>query len=389
MKNILLLISIISVLYISCNIESSGQYTYKLPEQLSDGIELCAPEKAGIDARYIADAVNEIYKGKYREVHSMLIFKDNKLVVEEYFQGHKYKWDAPYHHGEWVQWDKTMLHDVKSVTKSITSVCIGIAIDKGYIESAHQPIFDYLPNHQHLKVGGKGKITIEHLLTMTSGLEWNEWGSPYSSIGNDIIALWFSCDDQVACILQKPLKHEPGKKFTYSGGNMIILGEILKNASGMNIDEFSMKYLFGPLGIDSTLWIQYGSGIIETAGSLEITSRDMAKIGLTLLNNGKWDGQQIISKQWVEKSATTYKRNTGINIPGVNSGRHGYSYSWWVSEFLNSGKRIAMYNAGGWGGQKIIIIPSLNAVVVFTGGNYTSTVKVHTLLKKYILPAMI
>ena len=202
----------------------------------------------------IEKAVGRLYKGKYKEVHSMLIHKDNKLVFEEYYKGHKYKWDAPKHHGEWVTWDRTMLHDVKSVTKSITSTCIGIAVDKGFIESVHQSIFDYLPEQQHLNTGGKGKITIEHLLTMTSGLEWDEWGAPLSSPANDIIGLWFHCDDQITCILERPLIHEPGTSFTYSGGNMIVLGEILKNAAGMTIDQFSEKYLFEPLEIDFSNW---------------------------------------------------------------------------------------------------------------------------------------
>ncbi|GAI75741.1 unnamed protein product, partial [marine sediment metagenome] len=205
---------------------------------------------------------------KYFPENSMLIFKDNKLVFEEYFEGHKYKWDAPKHHGELVTWDRTMLHDVKSVTKSITSTCIGIAVDKGFIESVHQSIFDYLPEHQHLNTDGKDKITIEHLLTMTSGLEWNEWGAPLSSPANDIVGLWFPpCEDPITCVLQRPLVDEPGTSFTYNGGGMNVLGEIIKNATGMNIDEFSGKYLFEPLETDSFDWWQrFENGVIEASG---------------------------------------------------------------------------------------------------------------------------
>jgi len=333
--------------------------------------------------------VNEIHRGKFKEVHSMLIFKDDKLVFEEYFQGHKYQWDAPYHHGEWVSWNRGMIHDVKSVTKSITSTCIGIAIDNGFIESVHQSIFDYLPDHQHLNTDGKDKITIEHLLTMTSGLEWDEWGAPLSSADNDIIGLWFHCDDQISCILERPLVNEPGTSFTYSGGNMIVLGEIIRNATKMAIDDFSDKYLFAPLGIDSANWsLQYENGVIEAAGSLEMTSRDMAKIGATFLNNGIWNGKQIISEQWVKKSAAPYARNYGINIPGIASGKNAYSYSWWIKKYSKSGQKINLFNAGGWGGQEIIVLPELNTVVIFTGGNYLPKVKVFKILKKYIIPAI-
>lgn len=118
-----------------------------------------------IDANLIEKEVNKIHCGKYKEVHSMIIYKDDKLVFEEYLKGHKYKC---YHHGEWVTWDRTMLHGIMSVTKSITSACIGTAIDHGFIESIYQSIFEYLLDHQHLRIEGKDKITIEHLLTMTS-----------------------------------------------------------------------------------------------------------------------------------------------------------------------------------------------------------------------------
>ncbi len=114
----------------------------------------------------------------------------------------------------------------------------------------------------------------------------------------------------------------------------------------------------------------------------------MAKIGVLFLKKGVWNGKQIISEQWVEKSSTSFPGNNGINIPGVASGRHGYSYSWWTKSYSISGKNINMFNAGGWGGQEIIVMPEVNTVVVFTGGNYTSNVKVFKILEKYIIPAI-
>ncbi len=246
MKKVILLISIISLLNVGCGSDSSAQYIYKIPENINDGFEVGTLEEVKIDSSLIIKAVNKINSGKYNEVHSMLIFKDDKLVFEEYFPGHKYKWDGPNHHGELVTWDRTMLHDIMSATKSITSACIGIAIDNGFIESVQQSIFDYLPEHQHLNTGGKDKITIEHLLTMTSGLEWDEWGAPLSSPSNDLVGLWFQDKDPVTCILDRPLVNEPGTSYTYSGGNTIILGEIIKYATNMTIDVFSEKYLFEP-----------------------------------------------------------------------------------------------------------------------------------------------
>jgi CubicO group peptidase (beta-lactamase class C family) len=391
MKKRFALIAIVAVLigvgvYLAISLsEPSIPYTYQPPENINDGLDVGTLDEVSIDSELIEKAVNDINRGKYREVHSILIFKDDKLVLEEYFEGHEYQWDAPDHHGELVAWNSSMLHEIMSDTKSITSICIGIAIDKGFIESVHQSIFDYLPEHQHLNTGGKDKITIEHLLTMTSGLEWDEWSAPLSSADNDAVGIWFSDKDPISFILERPLVDEPGTSFTYNGGNQIVLGEIIKYATNMTIDEFSGKYLFEPLGTDSfDWWEQFENGVFEAAGGLKMTPRDMVKIGVTFLNSGIWNGEQIISEQWVEKSATPYADNEGIDVPGTDKRNVGYSYTWWTKEYPESD----MFYAGGWGGQNIFVFPELNVVVVTTGGTYTSSTQIMSLLERYIIPAL-
>jgi len=393
MKKAILLFSVLSLLFVSCQSEPSIQYTYRPPENIDDGFDVGTLDEVNIDSVLIEKAVNDINRGKYKEVHSILILKDDKLVLEEYFTGHKYQWDAPNHHGELVTWDQDMMHVCQSVTKSITSACIGIAIDEGFIESVHQSIFDYLPEHQHLNIDGKDKITIEHLLTMTSGLEWMEWNAPYSSRENPIIEIWFQEAEQnkdpFTFVLEGALKDEPGTSFRYYGGNQIVLGGIIENATKMDIDEFSAQYLFEPLGTDSfDWWVRFEGGVIEAAGGIKMTPRDMVKVGVTYLNEGVWNGKQIISEQWVEESATTFVGNQGIDVPGTDKKNVGYSYSWWTKTFSDSGKEIYMFYAAGWGGQNIFIFPELNAVVVTTGGTYTSSTKTFSLLEKYIIPAL-
>jgi CubicO group peptidase (beta-lactamase class C family) len=206
---------------------------------------------------------------------------------------------------------------------------------------------------------------------------------------NDVIGIWFSDKDPISYILEKPLDYEPGTHFNYSGGDIITLGEILRYSTGMDIEEFSEKYLFKPLGISSfNWWNRFDNGVIECAGCLELTPRDMAKIGVTFLNNGIWDGKQIISEYWIEKSTNTFKGNTGIKVPGEDAGRVGYSYTWWTKEFSISGERINGFWALGWGGQKIIIFPEIEMVVVFTGANYTSEINNFRILEKYIFPTI-
>ncbi len=394
---ILLLVMIQSLVLVGFRSMLLNAYTYQQPEQLDDGIEVGTLSEVNLDEAYLGKVVDDINDGKYGEIHAMLIYKDGKLVFEEYFPGHDYQWDGPNHHGDWVSWDIDRRHDIHSVGKSITSACIGIAIDRGFINSVDDPIFKYLPDYQHLNMAGKDQITIEHLLTMSSGLQWDEWGTSYANESNDVIALWVNCDDPVECILEKPLVNDPGIHFTYSGGNMIVLGEIIKNATGMDIEAFSWKYLFEPLGIDSPPWQWINdTGVIYAGGDQYMTPREMLKFGVTYLQGGTWGGQQIVSEGWVEKSAAPYSGpgNTWLNhflrpIPPDDGtwGRRGYSYTWWTHEFSHGGQKFLAYWAGGWGGQTIRILPNQNTVVVFTGANYNAMDPTVKILTGSVIPA--
>ena len=385
----LLLIALFVLTDVSCDdLFKDYEYNYQVPELQNDGLLVGTAEESQIDSGYLVDAVNAIERGKYNEIHSMLIYRNDKLVFEKYFEGHKYQWDAKKYHGELVQWDRTMKHPIMSCTKSITSACIGIAIDKGFIKSVDQSIFDYLSDHQELKNNNKEYITIEHLLTMTSGLAWDEWNAAHGGqLTNDYDHLYV-VDDQIKTVLERPWWAAPGEFFTYNGGGIVILGEILKNATGMNMDEFAMKYLFEPLEIDSASWWSYPNGRLETASSLSLTPRDMLKFGVLYLNNGHWNGEQIISPEWVEKSSTVYKNNVGINLPIEDSGINAYGYNWWISELSHNGKKIKMYRANGWGGQTIIVLPELDMVVVFTSGNWAKKSKLFKILNEYVLPSV-
>ena len=372
----------------SCVNSPAAEYSYTPPEQTQDNIQTGDIRQTGIETEPFYKAAEQILRGKYGEVHSLLVFLNGELLLEEYFPGHKYQWDGNNYHGDLVAWYTSTLHCIQSDTKSITSACIGIAIDKGFIESVHQSIFDYLPEHQQFNTEGRDKITIEHLLTMTSGLDWQEWSASYSSKDNPMIGIWFSDKEPVTYILERSMKDEPGTSFTYYGGNMILLGEIIRNATGMDIDEFSAKYLFEPLGIDSfDWWNRFENGVIEAASGLKMTPRDMVKVGAMFLNKGVWKGKQIISEAWVQKSATAFPVNRGIDVPGEDGGKLGYAYSWWTKQYSDSGQMINMFLALGWGGQKIIVLPEVKAVVVFTGGSYTSEVRNFSILEKYVIPA--
>lgn len=364
------------------------RYQYGQPDEIDDGLAVGTLEDAGIDVEVLGRGIDRIRDGKYGEIHSLLVYKEGKLVVEEYFPGHKYKYDGPNHHGAWVNWNQDMEHKVFSAGKSITSSCVAIAIDQGFIESVDQSIFDYLPEYQHLNTGGKEDITIEHLLTMTSGLKWNEWGTSYADKNNDLVAIW-DCDDPVECILDRPLASKPGTEFKYSGGDMTVLGKIIQNATGLDIEAFAGEYLFAPMGIETPPWLWMDdTGVIYAGGEQKMTPREMLKFGVTYLNNGVWDNQQIIPEEWVYLSSVPYGNNTSIRVPGSDGGRRGYGYTWWLWDTKLNGEKLHTFTASGWGGQKIIIIPDLDIVIVFTGGNFTSKTYNFSIMEKYILDSI-
>ncbi len=376
---------LLCMLCLACKKDFSNYYSYNPPEILNDGINVGTLEEVGLDSTMLAKAIGNIWANKYDQIHSFLIYKDGKLVFEEYFEGNRYKYDGRYHYGERIQWHRDSLHVIHSCTKSITSALIGIAVEKGHIENVRQSIFDYLPDHQKYKNGGREDITIEHLLTMTSGLKWNEWVA-HGSAANDIDRLYWECDsDPLACVLERPLVAKPGEEFTYNSGGTVILGEILRNATGKNIKDFSVEHLFKPLGIDSVFWRQFGSEVYSAEGGVRITPRDMLKFGITFLNDGSYNGQRIISDQGVHKSREDYRNNKSIRVPINDFGRMGYSYSWWTDE-LKGG--IEIYAAAGWGGQKIIVIDQTGMVVVFTGGNYVIKSHYRKILERFVLPSI-
>jgi len=356
---------------------------------LHDGLKTGSLREAGIDSLKIGRMLEQIEQGQFNEIHSMLVYKNDMLVLEEYFMGHQYQWDAPHYYGEYVQWKADMLHPMMSCSKSLTSACIGIAVDEGFIHSVDDPIFAYLPGYEQYNTGGKEAITVEHLLTMTSGLAWNEWGAAHGTAANDIDRLYFVCSsDPIKCVLERDLVHPPGEVFTYNGGGIVILGEILKNASGMDIAAFFAKYIEAPLGIDSVSWFRFDNGTYAIEGSISMKPRDMLKLGITYLDSGRYQGTRVLSPGWVEKSQVDYANNSNIRIPIEDSGKNGYGYTWWTSRLRHKGKDITMYRANGWGGQTIMVFPELDMVVVFTGGNYAEKSKLFRIVSGYLLPAL-
>jgi CubicO group peptidase (beta-lactamase class C family) len=360
---------------------SDESYTYTVPEETGDGWSTASLSSVGMNSDRIVTLVNKIKNNSYTEVHSVVIIKNDKLVFEEYFPGHDFLYNGQNFHGAYVDFDRDTRHDTHSATKSFTSALVGAAIEKGFIQSVDEKIFDYFSDYSNLLDQQKEKITIKHLLTMSSGFEWNEWDVPISQNNHDIIRLIFS-SDPVYYVLSKPVVTEPGTAYYYNGGTVDLLGQLVKRASGMGVENFSHSYLFGLLGITNYNWMtMYGSGVTCCHGDVYITPRDMAKFGYLYLKKGMWNGTRIIPEEWVNNSFQNHI------TPPVNWA-YGYGYLWWLRRYSAGGRLYYSFNAEGWGGQQIIIIPAENMVVVFTGANYVNDPPNDEIMTSYILPAL-
>jgi CubicO group peptidase (beta-lactamase class C family) len=351
------------------------------PDEAGDGWETGTLGSVGMDYARFGQLVGNIDKGVYGEVHSVIVVKDNKLVFEQYWPGHDFAPFASNYHGAYLRFDRNTPHDTHSATKSVTSALIGIAIDRSHLKSLSDVVFKYLPDsYESRRNEGREKITVEHCLMMASGLQWNEWEAPVTASENDLM-VFIRSSDPIGYLLSKPVTTEPGTHFYYNGGTVNLLGLMIAYASDQSVQSFSSRYLFGPLGISNYRWqVVQPSGMTFCSGDIYITPRDMAKFGQLFLNEGKWNGTQIVSKEWVTLS-------TQYHISPMVSWADGYGYLWWLRNLRVNNRTISSFKAIGWGGQEIFVFKDLAMVVVFTGANYVSDVPCDEIMQRYILPA--
>ncbi|MAD96368.1 MAG: serine hydrolase [Flavobacteriaceae bacterium] len=340
MRNLLLFTLFLSIIHIGYG---QSSYQYKQPNQLADGWKTNDLTSSGIDSTLIYKLFSQLKGGKHK-LHSVLIVKNKELILEEYFNGEH----------------QNKLHDLRSTSKSIRSILLGIAIDKGFITSIDDPISKYLkkPIPQKRLDPRKKDITIKHLITMSTGLDCNDWDKKSKGQEDKV----YKKKDWLQYTLDLPMVNDPGTVSNYCSMGVILMTEIIEQASGMSIDLFANKFLFKPLGISKVSWGHTSNKEVISAGKrLNMIPRDMAKIGQLVLNKGKWNGQQIVSEKWIEESTTPKTKITGID----------YGYLWWNIPFKFGDKTIAK-TATGNGGQYIMVFPELEMVAVFTGGAYNS-----------------
>jgi CubicO group peptidase (beta-lactamase class C family) len=327
----------------------------------------------GVDQAELQKLDNEFARGDHGYVNGFLLIRHGYVVHEKSYE-HDYKGlfsSAPnktpgpynYYDFNWHPfYQGGRLHTMQSISKSVTSALIGIAIQRGQIPGVETNALSYFDGYKILDDPRRHNWTLRHLLTMTTGIQWEEVALPYTDPANSC-ALMEASKDWTQFVLDQPMAADPGGAFVYNSGATQLLSHVLKKATGIHADAYAAEHLFKPLGISNFYWKRTPTGHADTEGGLYLEPRDLAKIGYLYLHGGAWEGKRILPEGWVETS-TTVQTSTGSDARGLD-----YGYQWWVERKPGG----PAYAALGYGGQRLVVIPELDLIAVFTGWNIYST----------------
>lgn len=318
------------------------------PPDLRDGWRVAAPADVGLDPALVCAIGPRFAAWTEANAHAVLIVRKGTLVYERYFAGQDERGGRPIGH---VAFDAATKHDLRSVTKSVAALVVGIAIDRGWIKSADAPVFSFFPEYADLKTPEKERITLRHLLTMSAGFAWNEQ-IPYSNPANSDRQMYIAADP-LRHLLSQPMAAPAGRDYVYNSGATALLGAAVARAAGKPFDVVMQETLFEPLGIRDVEWIRYPGGAPVPGWGLRLRPRDLAKIGQLVLGKGAWNGKQIVPAAWVAEATAPHVNGESIFF---------YGYQFWLGRSFVSGRAIDWAAGFGWGGQRLFIVPGEDLV---------------------------
>ncbi|MEM7223715.1 MAG: serine hydrolase [Pseudomonadota bacterium] len=335
------------------------------PAERDDGWPVASLGEAGFDEAAMAALTDSIRTGALSNTHALVIEHRGRLVYEAYFKGEDERWGRPL---GTVRFDQDTLHDLRSVTKSVTSALLGIALADNIDESLKRPLIVTFDDLKETFDDGAAQVTLYHTLTMTAGLEWNEMSVPYTDPSNDEIRMVYA-EDPVAMVLARPLRDPPGSAWYYNGGLTQVLAGVIERQTGQPIDAFAEDALFAPLGITDYEWLGsplWAEGSSPSAASgLRLRARDLAKIGSVMLHDGVWQGRQVIPARWVALSTERHV----AEIPWSPSGVYGYGFMWYPGRSKDE-RATRIVRAAGNGGQRLYILPDEGIVITLFADLY-------------------
>lgn len=323
--------------------EAETAYVYSRPEQLDDGWKVSTLETEGIDTETIELLTSRIHNNKYKHIYSMAIVKNGALVHEAYFNGR----------------DRNSRIKLHSITKSVTSMLIGIAIENREIGGLDETVMTYLPNYgRYVDDPRKNAITLKHILTLKTGWRWDEESAIYDDAENS--HYWMEeSDDWLKYVIEQPIENEPGERFVYNTGAVHLLSGVIRNATGMYADRYAETFLLRPLGITEYKWIKDVKGYPCTGGSnggLCLNARDLAKIGLMVMRGGQWNGRQVVPQEWLDEAVRGQ-----FQVGTIQK----FGYLWWSGSIKIKGKKLDYVQASGYGGQLLHLVPEIDLIIVF------------------------
>jgi CubicO group peptidase (beta-lactamase class C family) len=353
-------------------------YQYQMPPLKNDGWPVGHLLDAGIDEGQITQLVKDLHEGVQPGIDSLTIVRDGKLLLHENLRTELSAFD---HRVGNQDLERHVMH---STSKSFVSALVGIAIDRGYIAGTDNRFYPYF-NYSNIANWDyrKESITLENVLTMQLGFAWDEWNIPFGEKNNSLTELTNNNDDFVKALLDLPLNSDPGTEFAYNSVASIALGAVVELSTAQPLAEFALQNLFQPLQIADADWLMTPTGLADTGTGLFLPTRDMAKFGQLYLNRGNWNGLQVISEDWINRSLAQSVKLSGNYTTG-------YGYQWWLGNFKRQDETITFYSSRGFGGQFIVIVPDYNLVVAFTAHNYHNDLYElpFKLIEQYILPAI-
>ena len=360
----------LSLLLLACSSNSPVSLTNS--DAPRDGLWSTATSAgSGFDQAKMDVLTERLESAWHPNAHVVLVEHRGKLVYEKYLSGDDQIWGVQVGNRNF---DAQSLHDLRSISKSITALLLGIALGDNFEAALARPIIDYFPEYAGQTAVGVERVTLHQVLSMTAGFEWNEMIMPYANLKNDLRRM-YRTPDPVLYALSKPLYSEPGERWYYNSGMTMVLAALIEKISGQPIREFALKKLSKPLNIAIQHVEWRGRGLWssrpqlpDAAGGLRTTARELTKIGRLMLNEGRWNGQQIVPREWIRLS---FQRHTEQTFPNWSlDGIYGYGYQWWPADFRGEYGEFSAIAGVGYGGQRLFVIPEKDLVVTIFAGNY-------------------
>lgn len=313
--------------------------------------------------------------GQLNGLHGVVAVRGGQTLLEYYGSGEDFAWGNSL--GA-VNFGPDTLHDLRSVTKSVTGLLYGIALDEGLVPAPSEPLLRHFPQYPDLAADPtRARLTVEHALTMSLGLEWRE-DLPYTSLDNAEIAME-NAPDRYRYILERPVLELPGAYWAYCGGATALLGRLIANGAGKPLEKFGQEKLFTPLGITRFEWMAGADQVVSPASGLRLSPRDLVRIGELVLAGGIWTGKRLVSAGWLAAMLQPHLQT---------SWSAQYGYQWYLDAI--GGKR--MVGGIGNGGQRLALLPELELSVAITAGNYDHPEQwrvPNALLEQVILPGVV